>query len=313
MKQAISRIYNKIALTSPKVEVLLRKMYWHNIDTLSTLSPYNNNRINRSGELHFEDVLDFLSKNGVGEGSNMVVHSSYGNLKPISLTPKDIVQKLIEFIGENGTLAMPVIRRFEEDTLSLKDHLEDKIKEIECTYDLKKTKVTSGILGATLMRLPGSVTSKFPLNPLTAFGPLADPMMHNNLEGELPSAHGPNSSWKFCADRDAWVVYLGVDFGHHLTMQQVAAECNSNWDIEDFYVERKFKIIDETTSISKVVKERRLKWTMFLAEKNVRKELLKEGIVKKTNINDAPACVLKASELIEFYNNHKEKYYPYYV
>ena len=313
MKKTISRIYNKIVLASPKVEVMLRKMYWHNIDTFSTLSPYKDNRIDRNEELHFEDVLDFLSKNGVGESSNIVVHSSYGNLKPISLTPKDVIQKLIEFIGKGGTLAMPVIRRFKEDTLSLTDHLEDKIQEIVCTYDVKNTAVTSGILSTTLMRLPDSITSKFPLNPLTAFGPLAKHMMENNLEGELPSPHGPNSSWKFCADHDAFVIYLGVDFGHHLTMQHVAAECNPNWDIEDFYLERKFKIIDETTSITKVIKERRLKWTMFLAEKNVRKELLEEGIVKRTTINDAPVCVLKANDLISFYNNYKEKYYPYFI
>ena len=313
MKSLISKIYNKIALSSPESEVFLRKLYWKNVSLLSFLSPNKSNRIYREEELIFDDVLKFLSDNGVVEGTNIVVHSSYANLKPIALSPREVIEELIKLIGEKGTIAMPVIRKFDEDKLTLKEQLRDQIKDITCTYDVQKSKVTSGVLAYTLMKFPESVTSNFPLNPLTAFGPLSKAMMKNNLEGEAPSAHGPNSSWKFCADNDAFVIYLGVDFGHHLTMQQVAAESNIKWPIKDFYVERKFNIIDGEESLNKTIKERRLKWTMYLAEKNVRRELVNEGIVKVTKIKEVPVCILKAKELFDFYNNHKNPTYPYYL
>ena len=52
---------------------------------------------------------------------------------------------------------------------------------------------------------------------------------------------------------------------------------------------------------------------MYLAEKNVRKMLLKEGIVKATNIDGVPVSVIKAKELLSFYDNHSNKTFPYYV
>lgn len=180
------------------------------------------------------------------------------------------------------------------------------ISDVECTYNVQKTKVTSGVLASTLMRNSGSVISKFPLNPLTAYGLLAEKMMRENINGDLPSPDGPNSAWKFCADQNAFVVYLGIDFGHHLTMQHVSVECNENWGLEDFYLERKFKIIDGEEVIYKTVKERRHKWNMFLAEKNVRKELLDTGIIKAINIDGAPVSVFKSKELLDYYNHHKK-------
>ena len=45
MKKLISNIYNRIALSSPRAEVMLRKLYWKNVETLSFLSPNKNNRI----------------------------------------------------------------------------------------------------------------------------------------------------------------------------------------------------------------------------------------------------------------------------
>jgi aminoglycoside 3-N-acetyltransferase len=313
MKRLISNIYNSIALSSPRAEVMLRKLYWKNVELLSFLSPNKNNRIYRNNTLKFEEVLSYLKNNGVNNGSLVVVHSSYGNLKPLSFSPSEVNDELIKLIGDSGTLAMPVIRAFKEDNLSLKDKLNDKIGEVECTYDINKTQVISGVLGIDLMKRKDSVTSKFPLNPLTAIGRLSDKMMEQNLEGDLPSPHGPNSSWKFCADNDALIVYLGVDFGHHLTMQHVSAECNDNWELKDFYINRDFKIIDGENVIYKTVRERRQKWTVYLAEKNVRKMLLKEGIVKATNIDGVPVSVIKAKELLSFYDNHSNKTFPYYV
>lgn len=313
MKKFIVKLYNEIALFSPKNEVFLRKLYWKNVERLHFLSPNKSNRIERSVPLDFNLVLDFLSKNGIGEGSTMIVHSSYANLKPLPLSPDEVNNELIKLVGNGGTLAMPVIRSFEEDNLSLNALLEDKISDIECTYNVQKTKVTSGVLASTLMMNSESVISKFPLNPLTAYGLLAEKMMRENINGDLPSPHGPNSAWKFCADQNAFVVYLGIDFGHHLTMQQVSAECNENWGLEDFYLERKFKIIDGEEVIYKTVKERRHKWTMFLAEKNVRKELLDAGIIKAINIEGVPVSVFKSKELLDYYNNHKNKTFPYYV
>src|SRR5690554_5297608 len=131
MKKIIAKLYNSFALSSPKNEVLLRKLYWNNVERLHFLSPNKSNRIERQVSLNFEEVLDFLSKNGVGEGSNIVVHSSYANLRPLPLSPVQVNEELMKLIGTAGTIAMPVIRAFEEDKLSLKEQFEGKISGVE--------------------------------------------------------------------------------------------------------------------------------------------------------------------------------------
>lgn len=166
-----------------------------------------------------------MKESGIKEGDLIILHSSYGNLKPISLDNKGIIDRLLELVGPTGTLAAPVIRRFDEEKeLSLKDKIRDKVTTIHCTYDVDYTPVSSGVLRSTLMQHENSVTSLFPLNPLTAVGPLARDMIKGNLDENFQSAHGPGSCWKFCADNNAIIVYLGVNYGHHITMQQVVTE-----------------------------------------------------------------------------------------
>lgn len=308
----ISSIYNGIVNLSPTSEVLMRMLYWNNVERLSGFSPNKNNRIERTEPVEFEEILSFLKECGIGKGSLIVLHSSFDNLKPIDVGREEIIDKLLELVGDNGTLAAPVIRRFREcDKLSIVDRLNEKEKDINCVYDVQKTKITSGVLAFTLMHHEGSVTSRHPLNPLTAVGPLASAMMEHDLDGEAPSPHGPNSCWKFCADHDAFIVHLGVNFGHHLTMQHVVAECNPSWNVKDFYYTRPFTIKDGDYIVEKKVSERRLFWTRFIPEINNRKDMVKAGVAKITDIKGIPVSVIKASDMISYYQSRRKGNYPY--
>lgn len=308
----IGTIYNSIVNLSPTSEVLMRMLYWKNVEKLHHFSINKSNRIERTEPVKFKEVLDFLKECGIGKGSLIVLHSSFDNLKPIDVGRDELIEQLLGLIGENGTLAAPVIRRYKEcDKLSLTDLLNDKESEIKCTYDVQRSKITSGVLAFTLMHHEGSVTSRHPLNPLTAVGPLAEDMMEHNLDGEAPSPHGPNSCWKFCADHDAYIVHLGVNFGHHMTMQHVVAECNPDWNMNNWYHKRQFTIKEGDFSIEKTVSERRLKWTMYIPEINNRKDMVKDGVAKVTDIKGFPVSVVKAQDLIDYYKSKRKGNYPY--
>lgn len=308
----ISSIYNSIVNLSPTSEVLMRMLYWKNVEKLSKFSPNKSNRIERTEPVEFEEILSFLKECGIGKGSLVVLHSSFDNLKPIDAGREEIINHLLDLVGSDGTLAAPVIRRYRElDKLSLVDLLNDKQAEIPCTYDIQKSKITSGVLAFTLMHHEGSVTSRHPLNPLTAVGPLAKEMMEHNLDGEAPSPHGPNSCWKFCADHNAYIVHLGVNFGHHLTMQHVVAECNPNWDVDNFYLKQHFTIKDGDFSAEKTVSERRQMWTMYIPEINNRKDMVRTGVARVTEIKGIPVSVIKAQDMIAFYKSRRNGDYPY--
>ncbi len=308
----ISSVYNGIINLSPTSEVLMRMLYWKNVERLKQFSPNKSNRIERTDPVSFDDILIFLSKCGVKRGSLVVLHSSFDNLKPIDVGREELINNLLNYICSEGTLAAPVIRRYKETaSLTTTDLLNDKVADYCCEYDVQKTKITSGVLAFTLMHHEGSKTSRHPLNPLTAVGPLAEAMMEHNLDGEAPSPHGPNSCWKFCADHDAFIVHLGVYFGHHMTMQHVVTECNPNWDIPNFYLKRKFIIRDGDYSEEKIISERRLKWTMYIPEMNNYKDMLKDGVAMVTNIKGIPVSVVRAQDLISYYQSHRKGLYPY--
>ena len=302
-----------LAESSPFVEVMLRSVYWKFPSVLSKFSPNKTNRVHRKeGLLDFEEVVSFLMSCGIGKGDIVILHSSYGNLKPVTLDNRGIVERLLELVGEDGTLAAPVIRIYaEERSLSFKEQMNDGCSSKVCVYDVENTPISSGVLPITLKQHKHSVTSKHPINPLTAVGKDAVAMMEHNLDGDAPSGHGLNSCWKYCADQNAYIVYLGVDFGHHLTMQQVVSESFKTSTPTNFFTTRRFIIKDKDVERSVCVKERRRCMTKKLPERCVRKDLLKAGIFKTANIQGVSISVVRSRDLIDFYLS-KRRYYPYY-
>ena len=310
----ISEIYKKLALTSPYVEVMLRSLYWHNVNRLKKYSP-NEHKLTdyKVPSFDFVKITEWLRDQGVKKGSLMVVHSSYDAISGSGLRPNEIVRELRELIGGDGTLAMPVIRNYKEMP-DPSEWLKTDFSKIVCHYDPKRTPVTTGMIPSMLMREKDAFISLHPLNTLAAVGPLAEPMMEHNLEGDRPSPHGPNSSWKFCADNDAIIVSLGVNMVHHLTMVHVNDECNENWPYKDWYDDLQFEIVmPDKSLIRKTVRNRKPQWgLLYDAEINMGEDLKKADIMKTTEIDGVPVGVVKSSELMLFLKNHKHKGYPYY-
>lgn len=318
MKRIIVWLYNKLTTSSPIIEVWLRQLYWRNIKFLHRFNPFSNSdSLEQLPKVcEFEDIITCLRELGVREGSLLVVHSSYDALSSTGVGPKQMVEQLLDLVGPQGTLAMPVIRYYKEepeDMLALKTNYEDII----CTYDVKRTIVSSGLLPTFLMKRGDAVISHHPLNPLCAVGPLAKDMMAHNLDGDCPSPHGPNSSWKFCYDHNAIIVWLGVDSEHYNTMIHVSDEAFGNWRWSDnkWYDRRKFILIDEDKNKKQIeVKDRKQKWGLLhLAEKNLNRDLMKNNIVHKKLLGgQIMVCMERAKDFVDYLQNHPHKGYPYY-
>lgn len=314
----LSSLYNRIALISPYCEIALRHLYWKNVKWLGKFNPNKPAKSSASGEtkhVDFEKVIDWLKAKGVGEGSLLIVHSSYGALQCTGLDAEEIINRLLKLVGSTGTLAMPAIRKYRGEP-SPEKALKTGYEGVVCTYNVKKTVVSSGILPATMVKRSDSVVSHHPLNPLVAIGPLAKSMMEHNLDGDYPSSHGPNSCWKFCYDNNAIVIGLGVDLDHYNTMCHINEEAFGNWKYsdEEWYCHRCFKIIDEEgEEILKEVSMRKLKWGMLhFAEINANKDRNEAGLIDRTKIDGQIAiCIEEARRLVDHLqeDNKRKKYY----
>ena len=162
--------------------------------------------------------------------------------------------------------------------------------------------------------MPESFISRFPLNPVVAIGAKAEIMTKSNLNGDFPRPHGPNSAWKYCYDNNAYVVGLGVEMPHFLTIIHVNEECDSDWPIKDWYQKRKFVIEDKDFKTEMEIFERKPKWgRLYYAERKLRKDLIKSGILVIEKIAGIEISIINSKLLIEFLKSNKRKGYPYYV
>lgn len=309
---ANSSLKNRIMGISPYIELFIRYIYWKNIKLFS--------KSNKSKKTHkdlnfvdFAKIINHLKDIGITAGDLLLVHSSFGDLKCTQKKPFEIIQELRALVGENGTIAMPAIRKYEgaPDTIN---YLKADLSETVYTYDVLNSKVITGVLPATMVQMPEAAISRFPINTLVAIGPLAKPMMENNLVGELPTACGRDSSWKFCVDNNAYVIGLGIDLAGCLTMIHVAEDLlDDKWPVKNWYRKRIFKIIDKDFETIKTVKERRPKWgTMHWAGRTLCKDLINNKIILSKNIDGVLVEVLKSKDLIDFLNSKNRKGYPYY-
>lgn len=311
---SLSSIYKTVVGISPKIEVFSRKLYWRNITKTSKLQPKFKRTINgKCGRVDFKKIIDNLAYRGVAKGSILIVHSSYDLLENSGLSPEEINSMLLELVGPEGTVVMPIIRKYKGEG-NRKDFLIKDLEDIVCTYNVQKTRVVSGILPYTLMQDESSYVSRFPVNPVVAVGKHAAKMVEHNLDGIEPSPHGPNSCWKYCVDNNAIVVGLGVDMPHYLTVIHVNEDCSSDWPIEDWYRKRKFEIIDNDFKVNKVVLERRPIWGLFyFAEIKLEKELTKNKILKTETVEGLKISIIESKRLIEFLRHHPHRGFPYYV
>ncbi|MDD3029614.1 MAG: AAC(3) family N-acetyltransferase [Alphaproteobacteria bacterium] len=257
-------------------------------------------------------IMEALRQAGIGPGDLVIVHSSMGNLKKTGAKPKEIIEALRALIGPEGTLAMPTFPILDigrKGTAYISDAPVDAI----LTYDVQKTPAWTGVLGLSLMKMPGAVRSRHPINSLAAVGPLAQPMMDGNIDGDDPLPCGRQSAWWFCAAHDAKIVALGTDMAHSLTMIHVAEDSYEKaWPIANWYRPRRFRIVDGDFAAELSCHERRPRWAINYAERTLAKDLRRAGVIERSAPSGISVEVCRAQALLDFLNARKATGYPYF-
>lgn len=312
----VTKIYNFLARLSPYVEVLLRNIYWKNI---KRLGKYNPNKVvkvtNNVDKVEFDKLLYWLESQGIKKGDILIVHSGYDSLERTGLSPDEIIDRLLEFLGPSGTLVMPVIRRYKDLLKAKKNGL--NLDDLTFKYNVKKTQVISGLLPFALMHRKDAVISRHPFNPLCAIGPVAKIMMENNLEGDAPSPHGANSAWKFCCDNGAKVCSIGTDIEHHNTIMHIVEEAYGDWYWPDdvWYDKYRFEIIEPDKSTKVVtVKNRKEEWgQLHLAEQNLVEAKKKNGIMISDTVGGIKVGLVHPQKMVDFLRARNKRGYPYFL
>ena len=285
-------------------EVVFRNIYWRfNIGKLINVKESNHD----NEFTDFDKVLNKLKNIGVTNGSILIIHSSYYSLKNCSIKPSEMIDKILNLLGENGTLVMNSARFLKKKQIQNLSYL---------TYDLKKSRVWTGVLPHFMLKHKQVEISEFPFNPIVAIGRDAKKIISKNINSnEINSSCGPNSGWKYCVDNNAIVVGLGISLGDNLTIMHVAEENHYNWPVKNWYKKLNVEITNNIETKKIIIKNRRSKWgKLYYSEKKFERDLMQNKILHKHKIDGLKFEHLNSNKLIKFMNTkNKNSPYPYLI
>lgn len=313
MAMANDSLVKRIFSLSPHIEMIVRRLYWRNVWCLSKRVKKTKPVEFHTTSIDYNKIEKFLFANGVAKGELIVVHSSYAPLKGRGKTANQIIDMLCDFVGSQGTVAMPAMPKF-KNAVDVKDYLTKDYSNILFEYNVQKTSVKTGVLPLMLHKRETSMRSRHPINSMVAMGPLSESIMENNLSDNSSLACGEDSSWKSCLDNDAIIIGLGTDLTHSLTMIHVAEDVlNEKWPVKNWYIEKNFLVKDDDFEEKYTLRERAPHWgALHFAERTLCKDLINIGILKTTVIDGVIVEIIKSKELIDFLIEKNSNGYPYF-
>ena len=228
----------------------------------------------KTSRITIEELIEEFASLGIKKGDILIIHSSMDGLHDLEASPKDILKKVMQFLGEEGTLVLPTFPYYKER--------EAPGKVIK--YDPKRTMAWTGILPNVFLSMQGTVRSFFPNNTLAANGKYAEEMFKNELADN--ASHGEHSAWNFCAEHHAKIVFLGVSPSHSLSEIHMAEGIlGKNWPIKDWYYQQPYQIRIQNEWYDKRCWVRKSYWTRYVTEEYAVRQLVKAGILtQKTGI-----------------------------
>lgn len=135
-----------------------------------------------------------LREIGVEKGDVLLVHASFKSLRFTHNGPQKVIELLLEYLGEHGTLLMPALT-FEYVT-----------KNNPC-FHIRKTKSCVGILPETFRLTKGVIRSLHPTHSVCAQGKYAKALLENHWKDTTPC--GENSPFHLLPKYEGKILMLG--------------------------------------------------------------------------------------------------------
>lgn len=217
-----------------------------------------------------DELIAELSALGVVPGDILIVHSSLDGLHEIDASAKEILEKLMQYLGREGTLVLPAFPYYKE--------MEAPEKPIK--YDPARTLAWTGILPNVFLSMPGTTRSSLPKNSLAANGKFSKEMFDHEMLDD--ASHGEHSAWNFCAEHHAKVIFLGVSPNHSFSEVHMAEGLmGKSWPIKDWYYLQPYQIKIDGEWQNRKFWVRRYFWTRYMTEEYSTRQAIKAGVLKR--------------------------------
>ncbi len=300
-------------------EISARQLYWRLPVLVTLLARMRRAETRRPRPLvDLPELEERLLRVTEGRSRLLMVHSSLDGIalrSPGRETRANLVSAastvlrlLGKISGAEGTLAMPTHPLYPKD----EEFLADK-SDLVLDYDPRKTPSKVGLLTEMFRLSPGTRRSLHPLSSLACRGPLAEALLHDNLNDRRPLPHGVDSGYARICRESGLVVSIGCPLMHYVAVfHAVEDSCDADWPVPNFFRERRFRVAGTDRS-EWVVRERRPEFVRCVARERLHRDWRREGILHESTVNGLRIDWASARDIFEFQMSRSRSGYPYYL
>lgn len=147
-------------------------------------------------DVSLDQFKELIEKVGIKNGDTIIVHSSWRALYALKASPNDVIDILLECIGNEGTMIMPsatVDKSF---------------------LDVINTPSKSGVLTEVFRNYPGVIRSEFPDSPMISLGKNSERILSQHINSTY--TFDKNSPYFIAFNEcNAKVLFLGMGKSPH--------------------------------------------------------------------------------------------------
>lgn len=186
-----------------------------------------------------DDLIHVMCEMGMKKGSVVCIHSSMKEFYNYKGTVKEIIDKILQVIGNEGTLVMPA---FPKKELSEQEGY---------IFDLEKDPTGAGLLAEVFRKYPGVLRSANVQHSVCAIGKYANYLIKDHTKDH--DCWGKMSPWYKMCELDAIVFNLGMPRNyigtiHHCVESTLYAE-HPYW-AQFFSITKQFRYYNSDRTIS---------------------------------------------------------------
>jgi aminoglycoside 3-N-acetyltransferase len=233
--------------------------------------------------VHMADIVEGLTKLGMGQGDAVLVHSSLRSFGYVDGGADAVIDALLETVGPSGTIMVPTLTGSEK--LSVKN---------PPIFAPSATRCWTGRIPETFRKRPEAIRSRHPTHSVAAIGKDAEYLTRGHERCVTPCGIG-SPYWKL-AVIGGYILFLGVGLGCNTTFHTVEELANAPYHMQPEWVDA--KIINDDLRVEVV----RVKIHLYGPERDFERmepTLLSRGIMKLGRVGRADVRLVRAKPMID--------------
>jgi aminoglycoside 3-N-acetyltransferase len=225
---------------------------------------------------------------GIRPGGVLMVHSGAPAVHRLGWEPSDLIDFLLEYLGPEGTLAMPT-------------HPKLALREGRLTYDVRRSPSQVGLLTELFRRRRSTLRSRCPIAAAAAMGARAQELTEGHARSWAP--HDENSPYGRLAELEGQALCIGVPLNRMTILHVAEDSLRDSLPIANFHEEREVWVVadGEATAVRVHMRSPWLWWYLNLGRWSY--QMHRRGLARSRTLAEVPLYAANADDVVQWMKN----------